>query len=48
VDAAQRSCDRLVAAIGGAEEPWASVGHAWCAQAADLPLAPLPDWAERA
>ena len=48
VDAAQRSCDQLVAAIGGAEEPWSSVGHTWCAQAVDLPLAPLPDWADRA
>ena len=48
VDAAQRSCDDLVTAIAGDQEPWASVGHAWCAQAADLPLAPLPDWADRA
>ena len=48
VDAAQRSCDDLVTAIAGDQEPWASVGHAWCAQAVDLPLAPLPDWAEPA
>ena len=34
--------------FGGADEPWASVGHAWCARAVDLPLAPLPDWAKRA
>ena len=46
VDAAQRSCDALVAAISGGEEPWATVGHAWCAQAAELTLAPLPDWAQ--
>jgi protein associated with RNAse G/E len=45
VDAAQRSCDALVAAIAGGEEPWAGVGHAWCALAVDLPLAPLPVWA---
>ena len=46
VDAAQRSCDALVAAISGGEEPWATVGHAWCAQAGELTLAPLPDWAQ--
>jgi hypothetical protein len=45
---ADRSCDDLVTAIAGEQEPWASVGHAWCAQAVDLPLAPLPDWAETA
>jgi len=48
VEAAQRSCDALVAAISGGEEPWATVGHAWCDEAADLALAPLPAWAERA
>ncbi|HEU5000905.1 MAG TPA: DUF402 domain-containing protein [Lapillicoccus sp.] len=48
VDAAQRSCDALVAAIAGGVEPWASVGHRWCAEAADLELAPLPAWADRA
>jgi hypothetical protein len=47
VDAAQRSCDVLVAAIVGGDEPWASVGHRWSAQAAYLPLAPLPAWAEQ-
>jgi uncharacterized protein len=47
VDAAQRSCDALVAAIANGEEPWATVGHDWCAQAVDLPLAPLPAWAEQ-
>ena len=46
VAAAQRSCDALVAAISGGQEPWATVGHAWCAQALDLTLAPRPDWAD--
>jgi uncharacterized protein len=46
VDAAQRSCDAIVAAISGGEEPWATVGHEWCAQAVELPLAPLPAWAD--
>jgi hypothetical protein len=46
VEAAQRSCDALVAAISGGQEPWATVGHAWCAQALDLTLAPMPDWAD--
>lgn len=45
VAAAQRSCDALVAAIARDEEPWASVGHRWCAEAVGLELAPLPDWA---
>ena len=48
VDAAQRSCEAVVTAIARADEPWASVGHTWCAQAVDLPLAPLPAWAEPA
>jgi protein associated with RNAse G/E len=48
VVAARKSCDALVAAIARAEEPWATIGHAWCAQAVDLPLAPLPAWAEPA
>jgi hypothetical protein len=45
VEAAQRSCDAVVAAIAGGREPWAGVGHAWAALAASLPLAPLPAWA---
>ncbi len=45
VDAAQRSCDALVASIVGGEEPWVSVGHAWAALGATQPLAPLPAWA---
>ena len=48
VDAARRSCEAVVTAIARADEPWASVGHAWCAQAVNLPLAPLPAWAEPA
>jgi uncharacterized protein len=47
VDAAQRSCDALVAAIAGGVEPWATVGHRWCAEAVQLELAPLPAWAEQ-
>ena len=48
VVAARRSCDAVVAAIARAEEPWATIGPSWCAKAVDLPLAPLPAWAEPA
>ncbi len=41
VNAAQR-----VTAIGDGQEPWASIGHAWRAQAVDLALTPLPGWAD--
>jgi len=45
VTAARASCDAVVAAIAAGEEPWATVGHAWAARAAVVPLAPLPPWA---
>lgn len=45
VVAAQASCDALVAAITAGLEPWATVGHAYAAQARELELAPLPAWA---
>ena len=48
VVAARRSCDAVVGAIARAQEPWATIGPSWCAKAVDLPLAPLPAWAEPA
>lgn len=45
ISAAQASCDAVVAAIVAREEPWASIGHRWSMVAADVGLAPIPDWA---